>query len=371
MSSSPTMLHTNVAQVTLRSLLPDIDREFAKFYEAVQGDAGPNAADFDAAANVFLDQRGGVPSDVDAFFNNFTPLWTNILSQGRIASASTVWIWALRPVLSWETASGKRVHKGTAFYFAAMTAILAGDIDAGYLYAHRAFEEDRITHGHLAPATPSLSLVCMDPDNVHQAFRDWVMEKATFVNSALEHYRSAHGRSLDFFGLSAKLLQRTELGDATFLFSYSVARLRRLEALGSIPFSSGFGGQLGANLLFDITLVIDAVLRRANAPIWKFIDLAAALSTQAALDLTKPRLIKVNARFQGDFDGTVNACLDGALILDDGFNVRGLAASLALTYGCRNRGAHDVSSVGAIRNRFDEVRQALLDALFVAVEAWP
>ena len=69
-----------------------------------------------------------------------------------------------------------------------------------------------------------------------------------------------------------------------------------------------------------------------------------------------------------DFEQTLIACLDETVRLDDGFDVKGLAAALALTYGCRNRAAHDVSAVTVIRDRFEEVRQAVLDSLFLAVE---
>ena len=356
------------AVVKIKSLSPEMDVEFSEFYQAVFRGASPDADGFDAAARSFFDSQGGDAGKVDDFFNNFTPVWTTFLAQGRNTKASSIWEWALRPAREWERISQSRLHKGTAFYFSAMTAILAGDLDAGYLYAHQAFEEDRLTHGVALPATPSLSLVCMDPDNVDQAFRGWVVEKSEFLTRALDQYRSRHGRQLDFRDTRTKLLTRADLAEATFLLSYSVARLKRLEAIGRVGFSSEFAGQLASNILFDVTLVTDAVIRKASGLHGSFIDLAAELSSRANLQLSNSRLRKINGLFQQDFEQTLIACLDETVRLDDGFDVKGLAAALALTYGCRNRAAHDVSAVTVIRDRFEEVRQAVLDSLFLAVE---
>jgi hypothetical protein len=54
-----------------------------------------------------------------------------------------------------------------------------------------------------------------------------------------------------------------------------------------------------------------------------------------------------------------------------GRKLGGLEKDLALTYGCRNRGAHHLSGGMVINGRFDEVRQSLMNTLFLAVEFVP
>jgi hypothetical protein len=260
---------------------------FVTFYEDTVNRVEPPARTFDDAAFAFFDEKGANPGAVDEFFNAFTPLWTQRLAVGAWGPAATVWTWALRPALAWESSRAQRLHKGTAFYFSAMTAILAGDIDGGYLYAHRGLEEDRLTHGVLTPATPSLSLVAMDSDNVNQAFRPWVLEKARFVNASLVAYQQGRGRALDFQGLRAKLLERVDCIEPTFLFSYCVARLRRLDSMMPGGSDSDFASQLRLNILFDLTLVTDDVLRRLAPGKWKFIDLAVALASRVPMTLDK------------------------------------------------------------------------------------
>lgn len=70
--------------------------------------------------------------------------------------AELVWERVLQPALAWEHAHpGQFVHKGTPYYFWAMTAILGRDMDRGYLAIHRALEEDIRTHRQARPRGPS------------------------------------------------------------------------------------------------------------------------------------------------------------------------------------------------------------------------
>jgi hypothetical protein len=344
---------------------------FGPFYEAAVNGVPPESGAFDEVAFAYFDERGNDPAAVDEFFNAFTPLWSHHLAVGALEGASAVWPWALRPALAWEGNRGRRLHKGSAFYFAAMTAILSGDLDAGYLYAHRGLEEDRQTHGVVSPRTPSLSLVSMDADNVQQASRLWVIEKAQFVERALGVYRQTRGGSLDTVGLRARLLEHTDRIEPTFLFSYCVARFRRLETMMPGGHDSDFASQLRLNILFDLALVTDNLLRRIAPGKEQFIDLAVALSAAASLPLTKGDFRSINGSFKADFVGTAVAILDGHYTLVSGRQLAGLEGDLALAYGCRNRGGHHLSGGHVLNSRFDELRQSLLNTAFLAVEALP
>jgi hypothetical protein len=344
---------------------------FQPFYEAAVNGVEPNVGTFDEVAFAYFDEKGTDPGAVDEFFNAFTPLWNQRLAVGAWGQAATVWTWALRPAFAWESDRGKRLHKGTAFYFSAMTAILAGDLDAGYLYAHRGLEEDRLTHNVVSPKTPSLSLVSMDADNVQQAFRSWVVEKAQFVERALDVYRQTRGRVLDAARLRAKLLDNADRIEPTFLFSYCVARFRRLETMMPGGHDSDFASQLRLNILFDLALVADNLLRWIAPGKEQFIDLAVALSASASLQLTKDDFRSVNGSFKADFVGTAVAILDGRYTLASSHQLAGLESDLALAYGCRNRGGHHLSGGHVLNSRFNEFRQSLLNTTFLAVESIP
>jgi hypothetical protein len=347
-----------VSNVTIQlpQLTPELKHAFQVFYQGALNGTEPNAQTFDEAAFSYFDQKYGDAGEIDQFFNGFTPLWNHRLAAGDWGGAAIVWRWALRPALAWESHKNARLHKGTAFYFASMSAILAGDLDAGYLYGHRALEEDRVTHGTCAPLTPSLSLVAMDADNANQAFRSWVVEKARFVEARLATYRQSSGRAFDFGTLRSRLLDRPGFVEPTFLLSYCVARLRRLDTLMPGGLDGDFASQLRLNILFDLTMVTDAILRRVAPSQWQFIDLADALSSVARLTLTKADLGTINGDLKNDFSATVIKILDGGY---------------SLAYGCRNRGAHHLSGGHVISHRFGELRQSLMNMVFLAVECLP
>ena len=366
----PAKFQLSIGSMTfeLGKFSPEIDRAFILFYQAVIGGSQPDHADFDPVALSFFDSHELTPVLVDLYFTNFTPLWSHLVAEGRLATAFALWEWALRPAFAWELQQGRHLHKGTAFYFAGMTAILSRDLDGGYLLMHRALEEDIRTSGMESPETPAYALVVMDSIQTHQAFRDWVLAKAELVTMALDKYRREHQRSLDFMAFRSRFLTKPELREEVFLFSYSVARLLHFQHLPSTTLSSDFAGQLCANLLFDLALVVDASIRCKYPAKWKFVDLATRLSMNANLGLSKRHLRELNKSFHCDFEGTVEQILRKQLRLSDGVRPVGLSAALGLTYGCRNRGAHDVSAVRVIRERFTEISAALLETLFATIE---
>jgi hypothetical protein len=134
---------------------------------------------------------------------------------------------------------------------------------------------------------------------------------------------------------------------------------------------SDFASQLRLNILFDLALVADNLIRRIAPGKEKFIDLAVALSAVASLPLTKDDFRSINGSFNADFVGTAVAILNGQYTLASGHPLAGLESDLALTYGCRNRGGHHLSGGPVLNSRFSELRQALLNAAFLAVESLP
>ncbi|MEZ5318419.1 MAG: hypothetical protein R2752_13545 [Vicinamibacterales bacterium] len=357
--------------IQLPPLSPELRGAFQKFYQDAYNGVEPSSEAFDEAALRYFDHARENPDAVDQFFEAFTLLWNERLRRGEFGRASDVWTWALRPALAWETQRSGRLHKGAAFYFAAMTEILAGDLVAGYLYAHRALEEDRLTHRSATPQTPSLSLVAIDAENTHQAFRGWVMEKARFLEAALATFRRESSRRFGFKDLRSKFLGKPEFVEPTFLFSYSIARLRRLESLMPGGSDSDFAAQLRLNILFDLTLVIDHLLRPFAPGKWQFIELAEALSSRAQLAVDRAGLQAINGGFREDFAATMAAVLEGRYRVPSGQQLSGAAKDLAVAYGCRNRGAHHLSGGAVVSKSFGALRQSLLNTVFLAVDSLP
>ena len=248
----------------------------------------------------------------DKYFNNFTVIWQNLLSAGNYDEAERVWDLALTPALAWEAANpGKFIHKGTAYYFWAMTAVLRGDLDKGYVLMHRGVKEDIRTTGQQIPDTPGYAFASLNFGKVGQAFLAWVLDQARYLDKRLTNYRAVYGRALTLNEFKARFLQGPPNADVTFLFAHTVARLMKLSAVPKDTLQTQFAAQIEANLLFDIALVIDAAIRAKNPTKGTFIDNAGHISVAAGAPLTIKQLQEINTAFVTGFDNTLAALGSG------------------------------------------------------------
>jgi hypothetical protein len=117
----------------LPSLSPEMDQSIMQLHEAFLGTSSYNWSDLEKTAlNFFSTPQTGL-NDHEKYFTCFTVLWKRWLQQGQFDWAERIWEMALLPVHKWEEGNpGRFIHKGTAYYFWGMTAILRGNIDKGY-----------------------------------------------------------------------------------------------------------------------------------------------------------------------------------------------------------------------------------------------
>jgi len=355
--------------IDILSLAQPLDQAFIALHAAYFGSSALDWAEFEASAIQFFDANPKPSMLHNAYFNNFTIIWSNFLSAGNFDEAENIWDKALDPVLHWENANpNDRIHKGTAYYFWAMTALQRGDLDKGYALAHQAVEEDVLTTGQPVPDTPALALATLNYSKADQAFRDWVVTQARFLNDLQNYYSNLYGRQFTLEDFRGRFLLKPPTIDAVFLFAFALARLMRLSRLPQHTLTSRFAGQLEANILFDLTLVIDAAIKAKNPTKWKFVDHAEFLTYSAKDPLTLQSLQQINSAFQSDFQTTLESAVVGTLALPDGSSLSRLQCDVAVAYGLRNRGAHDVSAVPAIWNHFLEIEQILMNVLFTTVD---
>lgn len=361
------MLTVGNVAISLHALSPELDAAFDSLYSAAVLQTPFSPSELHSAAEGYLASvTGCIPHD--EYFNNFTPLWLAHLNEGRHAIAEQVWHMALAPALHLE-AKGVNVHKGTAYYFQGMTALLADALDRGYLLMHRGLQEDIRTHATSTPSTPGFAFVTLDADLQTQAFRPWVHKQATAIEARLSAYRAANNAALSLPALRQKFLAVASLHEPAYLYSYAMAQEARLRALPVEVWTGPFPAQIAFSVIFDLCLVVDAILHHKNTSQWKFIEHATYLASAAGLPVTLNDLRTINGLFSTGFQTTLQSCASGSLSLGTGQTVSGLAAALATTYGCRNRGAHNVSTVPLTQQLFDEVIQQINDTLFLAVEA--
>jgi hypothetical protein len=363
--------------IDLNALGDPLDQKFIDLHAAYFAHHALNLTDFEAATIKWLDslakqtlteeQRYSVH---DAYFGNYTVIWNNFLSSGNFDEAERIWNMALAPVLKWEDEDrGKRIHKGTAYYFWAMTVLKRGDIDRGYVLMHKGVEEDIRTLGpETATTKPGFAFISLNYAKTVQAFRSWVIDQVSFLNELQNRYSELYGREFILEDFRRKFLSSSRDIEALSLFAYTVARLKRVSQLPREVLQIPFAGQLEINILFDIILVIDAAIRIKNATKWQFVDHAIFLLSKAGSRLTKKELQEINAASKKNIDSTLQSLIDGNYTFINGRRLTRLGADVAFAYVLRNHGAHDVSAVSVISDRFTEVEQMIMNVLFASVD---
>lgn len=351
---------------TIHSLL---DKAFISLHASYFGHEALNLADFDVAAIQFFTDNPDNISLQDAYFGNFSLIWNSFLNSGSYDEAERIWSIALSPALMWEQSNpGKFIHKGTPYYFWGTTALLRGDLDKGYVLMHRAVKEDVRTNNKIIPDTPSYALVSLNYEKVDQAFLQWVQLQAEYLGERQKKYSTTYGRAFTLVDFKHKFLEAPPSTDVTFLFAYTVARMMKLISLPQHALQSDFVAQIEANLLFDVALVIDAAIKAKNNGKKYFIDHAEYISMQAGQPLTNDQLREINSSFNNDFDNTLAKMTAGTFTLPNGNALLQFQADVAIAYGLRNLGAHNVAAVPTISEHFQEVEQALLNVLFAVVD---
>lgn len=357
--------------IDLRSLGQPIDDAFVAFYGASLGTSAFSWLEFEAAVGRFFDREDVGAAEHNCYFENFSILWRRHLATGQFEHAEELWRQAVGPAINWEQAHPeRRIHKGTAFYFWGATAILRGDLDRGYSLMHQAVEEDSQLVDGAFPDTPASALVTLNAEKPDQAFRTWVVAKATLLEEFLAAYRGESGSTLAFSHLRRRFLSQPPSRHISVLFAYVLARMLKLNAVPPYALNTPFASQLKLNLLFDVALVIDAAIKakHPDPATWRFIDLAEHLSNAAALGISRPDLQAANQRFSQDFVAAAEDLFANGFQLQGGGIPSPQARNLLLAYGIRNFGAHHVASPSIIGNRSAEFRNGLFGTLFTVVE---
>ncbi len=353
----------------LNALENNLDQVFIDLHAAYFGASPFNWDRLDQAAGVFLSNTPNRNFAHNLYFNNFTILWNNFLGSGNFDEAERIWQMALNPVLEFESSNpGREAHKGTAYYYWGITAILRGDIDKGYTLMHQAVEEDIATTGNQFPDTPAYAFANLNFAKQDQTFRQWVVLQAQFLNTRLSNYSTQYARSFSLEILRTRFLNSPPSTDIVFLFAFTIARLMRLSSAPAHTLQSKFSGQLLINLFFDITLTIETAAKAKNPGGNSFINHAKFISQRVNNPLTINQLKYINSEFIRDFDGTLKATVDGSFVFPDGTPLNRIQSDIAVAYGIRNRGGHDVSSSPTVWKEFNKIEQTLLNVLFMTVD---
>ncbi len=353
----------------INDLHPPLDNLIPELHAAYLGGSPFTWSHIHTPAVEFLQSSEIRSRDHNRYFNNYTHIWNYLLATGRFDEAETLWELALQPALEVERENPEhQIHKGPAYYYWAITAILRGDLDKGYALMHQAVEEDIVTEKQPFPDTPAYALATLNWVKQDQAFRQFVVSQANYLNEFRNSYIARYRRTFSLEDLRVRFLASPPSTELVFLFAYTVARLMRLGTAPTYIVQSRFSAQLILNILFDIALTIEAAIRVKNPTGSSFICHAEFLLKQAGHPMNREQLGEINAAFKTDFNSTLSLLLTGGLVLSDRSNPVGMQGDVAITYGIRNTAAHNPSSAQVLTARFPDIVQKLFYTLFMAID---
>lgn len=355
----------------IENLGEPINTQFLKLHEAYLSGHFFDIKKFEEESFNFFSTNNDYTAH-DKFFNNFTIIWQHFLSLRRFDKAEELWNLTLDIAYEWEKVNqGFRIHKGTPYYFWGVTCILNNELDKGFLLMHQALEEDKKTHSTLIPLTPAYHFVTLNPTEPLQFFRAKVIEIANFIETQLGTYRSKRGGNLTFADFQSKFLRDPNLQEAVFDFVFTTFRLKKLLVeIDQKLTQNVFSSLLQANVIFDLCLIVDAIIRNKNPDPdkWRFIDQLAFLSSQSSLSLDTKKLGELNKDFDSDFSNALQKLLNSNYKFGDGSSLQQIEEDLGITYGFRNFGAHRIEAQPIIYEKFEEISQRIVNALFFSIE---
>jgi len=300
------------------------------------------------------------------------------------------WEQGIELVHEWETLRGRRVHKGSGYYWAAVRDVVLGNLDRGFLYMHSSLDEDRRTTSTSSlPDTPSAKFVTLDAARTDHYFKSQVDRYVAFLTEHLDTYRSSGRGTLAFPDLRARVLSCPKaLLDTFFTLVYTVARSINLKGprLASQIRRTDFGAVFLGGMALDACVVTEhavrhsptggpkavgiAVAHKKKTP--TFVHMALVIAEGAApsgeVDLTMQDLSTLNGAFQNAYEATMRQVLDGSYALASKRTLSLREKDVAVAYGVRNVMAHGVPNEPVVATRFDEIEQSLFFCIFSALE---
>lgn len=215
----------------------------------------------------------------DAYFNNFTVVTENLLANRQYDIAFRLWSEIFSFVKEWEENNKPNLlHKGTPYYFSAVSSILQNDFDAALMSMHNALIEDKLNNPKWDEA-PGYWFLTLNDQKSKQYLKPFVDDMIGFIRDRLDgngteqgkykkNYQTTRNGKLTYDEFRGKFLDNKNISEEVkYFFVYSILRIWHLRRLHK----SKVGDKLMAPLifttaLFSLLLVLDDLLKRWNNP---------------------------------------------------------------------------------------------------------
>jgi hypothetical protein len=310
------------------------------------------------------------------YYECFTPTWIGLLDKMEHTLAACIWLRLLRGVWDWESAhTDSKIHKGTPYYFLAETFLLSGDTDLGFTYLYDAINESRrlgalcprLRYPDKAPSNLTASLID-DPNNHMHSF---VKELLDLLSTYIDDYNKTFNRNFSINTFTTEFLNNPKLDYPKYFFVYNLWFLSKIKesARRDSSLDNDFLMLRNLDTTFNLCLIVDKILERKYGGEYisqnvleicrdeKWIRQDELQDFRKSIgepdgdpDLVIPKLIVPNVTFQGK-------------------SIRREVICLLVAWNLRNYGGHNISRQKVLRTRFEEIIRALINCLFITIEA--
>jgi hypothetical protein len=366
MTVGPNRLHDRIAaslQTSRFGLTFQLDPQISQICQDV----------FDFADWIYTAQNNAslAAGVTDYLFNGFTLASIPLMFAGANVASSSIWLEVCKEVWRWESSHGKKVHKGTPYYFLGGTYILCGNLDAGFLFVHNAIEEDKRlaqTTGNpngykRAPAYMFASLID-DPNNfLYDLVREMKHEVENYIGSYVNTIRG----TFDFQTFNTKFLENEELEEEKFMFVYNLETLIQQKKLSRAELvNNEFSRLRNLDIIFNLCLLVDKVLQQRFGKEYISQNIVELCRTEGWISQNDLE----NLRTQIDFNNQPDTIIPKLLPLNLTYNSQPLPKELScmlVAWRLRNYGGHNLKGQSVLVNNYPDIIMVLMYALMIAI----
>lgn len=317
-------------------------------------------------------------NDVDAgdhgfVLSAFTPGWLPKFQfmTREIESTEAIWYELVLPICEdWERNNHPRkIHKGTLYYFWAITVLQRGDIDRAFLLMHKALEEDQRESGKSLPDQPALKFARLD-DDPNQFGYAFVLQYIRIVENYLVFY-NRDGGQLSFQQFCDWFLKSSEIVETVFAFAHAIGRLSALRTAGDMA-DTTFGNLIRIEIMFRLLQVIENALRAQNpdgGPFRKQVFYLVEIANQHGmrLNIESKDMDRLATESRVDFEKTLSKLITDKFF-DPQRDMNLLNRDIAISYVSRNQSAHRISTIGFDRQSYTILLSAAFNTLFLTIQ---
>lgn len=365
--------------VRINDLEHAVNEDFLSLHESTYGLPALDVNKFKQNSFNFFDAIKTATNNFakhDEYFNNFTIIWQTLIDQQKYKQSEELWKFALDIALEWEQNNvPMRIHKGTPYYFWAVSCFLNDDIDKGFSLMHQAYEEDESTFSHGGGGgnnpddLPAGLFLYFVPANNAQFFKPKLdMIKRFLEDCFINNYVNNRARTFSYAVFEQKFLRSARVTkEVKFHFNLNLFRLEKI--LNRFPDTSEkntISSLLYIETIFDLCRVLEFIIKNTTRQEDHFLqdikDFSHRYKSNTLLGNFNSRDFHTN-----NFMNTLQDILNSNYLID-GSIPDNLESDILITYGFRNFGAHRIEEHSLIVNSFDKIIRSIMNTIFLSIE---